>query len=149
MKTEQRPEGLEHREASPTWTARLKLEEAKGGVGKEALLSPEQTAWPTLKPAGTTLFLGITNSPHREWKQLLPPTTWPHLQALQISAKSSLTTGSAFPLLLPCPPLWQPPRCLPASASSMLFPTRKPLPSPDYLEPENHLTDRGELWGRS
>lgn len=147
MKTEQQPEELEHREASPTLTARLKLEEAKGMGG--ALLSPERTAWPTLKPAGTTLFLGITNSPHREWKQLLPPTTWPLLQALQISAKSSLTTGLAFPWLLPCQPLWQPPRCLPALASSMLFPTRKPHPSPDYLEPENHLMDRGEFWGHS
>lgn len=122
MKTEQPREGLEHREAPPTWTARLKLEEAKDG---EKALSPEQTARPTLKPAGTTLFLGITNSPHREWKQLLPPTTWPRLQALQISARSSLTTGTAFPSLLPGQPLWQPPRYLSASASPNVVPHKE------------------------
>lgn len=58
MKTEWQPEGLDHREASPTWTARLKLEEAKDG---EKALSPEQTAWPALKPARTNYFVSGSN----------------------------------------------------------------------------------------
>lgn len=126
-------------------TARLKLEEAKDG---EKALSPEQTAWPTLKPAGTTLFLGITNSPHREWKQLLPPTTWPCLQALQISARSSLTMGTLSPHCSQVNLSGSHPDTSQLQQAPMPFPTRKQTPSsPDYLETREPFDGQRRAFG--
>lgn len=75
------------------------------------------------------MFLGITNNPHREWKQLLPPTTWLPSAGSSDLCQELLDHRNSPPLTSPMSTAG----CLPGASQlqevPVPLPLRKPTPS--------------------
>lgn len=103
-------------------------------------LSPEQTAWPT--QASLDGFLSGYNNPHREWKQLLPPTTWLPSAGSSDLCQELLDHRNSSTLTSPM----STPGSLPGASQLQEVPVPLPLRKPTPSSPAPTWSQRPVCW---